>query len=237
MAPEHVQPAIKSVIVDLPLLHPEQMVAEVLRDVRRVFTLGALQVRSGDLQDQVLVDGADEAVAWEVTGPASLRARPQATEVAYDFRKADGPVRLSQTFTLGFPVDRLQRVQLAVGSDDSWHSLALFLEKGGVRYRAVRAHVLANFDRSVMTWQEPGPDDAGNRIRTWILLREVARGPQYEAGPDRVRIELLLEPQTRLGAWWAKITRNCRLALDHLPFGRYVATSLFLVLLNISSRG
>ena len=34
-------------------------------------------------------------------------------------------------------------------------------------------------------------------------------------------------------AWWEKIRRNYRLTLDYIPFWRFVATSVFLIILNL----
>jgi multiple sugar transport system permease protein len=36
-----------------------------------------------------------------------------------------------------------------------------------------------------------------------------------------------------LSAWWAKIQRNYLIVMEHIPFGRYVSTSLYLVILQI----
>lgn len=51
--------------------------------------------------------------------------------------------------------------------------------------------------------------------------------------PDEVRLTLVLRQSDALDAWWAKIQRNYRGALDYIPFWRYAATSEFLVVLNI----
>lgn len=51
--------------------------------------------------------------------------------------------------------------------------------------------------------------------------------------PDKVRLTLVLRQSDALDAWWAKIQRNYRGALDYIPFWRYAATSEFLVVLNI----
>jgi len=219
------------------LVSPD-VVGEAVLEARREFGLGAVRVRSLDLDERVPVASEQAAEGWQITGPARLEKvsteNRTYARVAYDFSDGAREIRLARTLTLGFPADRLKRVQVAIRADDSWHPLTCYLEKGGVRYRAERTFDLANEEWSVVTWQEPGPDDTSNQIRKWLLLREVARGPSFESAPDRVRIELVMERASSLQAWWAKIRRNYRLALDYLPFGRYVATSLFLVLLNVA---
>jgi len=215
-----------------------ELIAELVADVRRELGIGAVRVRSLDLQEEVAVAPEHAAEGWEIEGPAKLEpvhgeARSFA-RMRYDFSEGTGSIRLTRTLQLGFPVERLHRVQVAIRPDDSWHPLTMYFEKGGVRYRAERPFDLANEEWGVVNWQEPGPDDTMNRIRKWILVREVARGPQFESAPDRLRIELVLDRADGPGAWKAKIARNYRMALDYLPFWRYVSTSLFLVLLNIA---
>jgi ABC-type glycerol-3-phosphate transport system permease component len=214
------------------------LVGEAVVEVRRELGLGAVRARSIDLEEAVLVAPEQVADGWQITGPARLEPARSDTRnyarVRYDFTDGAREIRLARTLVLGFPVEKLQRIQIAIRPDDSWHPLTCYVEKGGVRYRAERTFDLANEEWGVVTWQEPGPDDQSNQIRKWILLREVGRGPSFESAPDRMRIELVMERASGLAAWWAKIRRNYQLALDYLPFWRYVATSLFLVLLNIA---
>jgi ABC-type glycerol-3-phosphate transport system permease component len=63
----------------------------------------------------------------------------------------------------------------------------------------------------------------------------VDSGPQYESDPHKIKITLEIKKNSVLGAWWAKIRRNYSLALDHIPFWRYVSTSCFLIILNMVS--
>jgi ABC-type glycerol-3-phosphate transport system permease component len=85
----------------------------------------------------------------------------------------------------------------------------------------------------VATWQEPGPDDRPDKIRTWTLLKPVATGPQFVRDPNQIKITLELSRRNWLQAWAAKILHNYRLTFDYIPFWRYVGTSVFLVLLNL----
>ena len=204
------------------------MLDEMIRQTRRRLSLGALRVRSYDLQEE------EFARTWLVTGPARLvpvaEGREHFADLHYDFTLGD-TLELMQTFTTGFPINRLHRIELSLRSDDSWHPLTVFVEKEGKRYRAVKPYYLGDFNWAVVTWQEPGPDDKTNKIRTWTLL--AADGPSDVIDPHQLRITIRVQKNSALGAWWAKISRNYRLALDHIPFGRYVATSVFLVILNL----
>ncbi|NQU11971.1 ABC transporter permease subunit [bacterium] len=215
------------------------LVEAVVGQVRRCLLLGQVRARSFDLQEDQLVDAAAGAAVWETGGSGASQLVPVAdprephVEWRYDLSAGD-TVTLSATFTTSFPIERLYRLQLYLRHDDSWHGLTAYVEKLGVRYRAERPHDLSDYTNwGLVTWQEPGPDDHTNKIKSWILLREIDRGPQYENDPHRLRVVLELKRNSDTGAWWAKMCRNYRLALEHIPFWRYVATSVFLVILNL----
>jgi multiple sugar transport system permease protein len=214
------------------------MVADTLMQVRRHYSFGQLRVRSYDLQENQLVSPETAATAWNVTGTATARLvqvtddREPYADLHYDFSNGD-TIELSQTFTTSFPVSRLHRIQLYTRHDDSWHDVTLYVEKHGKRYRAVRANPLADFNWNAATWQEPGPDDDSNKIKNWILLEDVDGGPQYERDPRKLKITLEIKRAGLIGAWQSKIARNYRGALNYIPFWRYVATSVFLVIINL----
>jgi len=214
------------------------MVSEIVNQVRRHLSIGQLRARSYDLQEDQLVAQTNVANAWVVGGTADAKlvqvtgdGEPYA-DLHYDFSK-DDTVTLSQTFTTSFPIERLYRIQLYARPDDSWHPMTVYVEKLGKKLKAERAWNLSDFNWGVGTWQEPGPDDKTNKIRNWRLLRVVDSGPQYESGANKIKITIEIKRTTALGAWWAKIKRNYSLALDHIPFWRYVATSTFLIILNL----
>ncbi len=220
------------------------MVHEIVGQIRRDLSLGQFRARSygrlGPIAEDQLVSGSNAASAWQIGGTATARlvqvntsdeGEPYA-DVDYDFATGD-TVTLSGTFTTSFPIADLYELQLYLRSDDSWHGLTMYVEKLGVRYKAMYTYDLADYVWGIGTWQERGPDDKTNKVRTWILLDEVGRGPQYESDPHKIKVELVLERRSALGAWWAKARRNYRMALDNMPFWRYVATSLFLVTLNL----
>lgn len=220
------------------------MVREIVGQIRRHFSLGQLRARSygrlGPIAEDQLVSGTNAAAAWQVGGTATAKLVKVTTsdegepyaDVDYDFSTGN-TVTLTQTYTTSFPIADLYELQLYLRSDDAWHGLRVYIEKLGVRYRAIYSYDLADFVWGIGTWQERGPDDKTNKVRTWILVDEVGRGPQYESDPHKIKVELELTRQSSLGAWWSKARRNYRMALDNMPFWRYVATSLFLVTLNL----
>jgi ABC-type glycerol-3-phosphate transport system permease component len=92
---------------------------------------------------------------------------------------------------------------------------------------------MGNFQWSVVTLQEFGADDQSTKIRLWIPLMEQPASGTCESGPNKAKVTLVMQRNDQLGAWWAKCQRNYRGALDYIPFWRYTATSVFLVILNI----
>jgi ABC-type glycerol-3-phosphate transport system permease component len=219
----------------IPTLIQAGMVADAVRQVRRQLLIGQLRARSYDLQEDQLVAPDRVATTWQVTGPATIEQAGMPQEphgaVKYDLTKA-GKFELRQTFTTSFPVARLYRLQLYLRPDDTWHPVTLYVEKLGKKFKAERTRELADYSNwGVLTWQEPGPDDLTNKIKTWTLLREVETSDVTGANEIRVTLEVARNDAT--GAWWAKMRRNYQFALDHIPFWRYVATSIFLVVLNL----
>jgi ABC-type glycerol-3-phosphate transport system permease component len=213
-----------------------QLIAEVSNRLRRAFCVGQLRVRSYDLQEDQLVSPQNVAASWRVGGTAHLEqagssAEPFA-ELHYDFSR-NPTVSLSQTFTVKFPISRLHRIQLYLRNDDNWHAINLLIEKNGALFRAEHPIDDADINWVVDTWQERGPDDRPDKIRTWTLLREIERGAQFVNGPNQLKVTVELSRRSLIQAWWAKILRNYQLAFDYMPLSRYVATSLFLIILNL----
>jgi multiple sugar transport system permease protein len=221
------------------LLTPSMVEAERAA-LGRGLVFGQLVALSYDLEERTLVAPQAVAGAWTLSGPARARFLPAAAEpgvaaqgrlLAYDFTEGDH-VRLTGDFSLGFAPERLHRLQLALRADDTWQALHCSVEVGGRRYRAERPADLGDTQWTTISWQPPGPDDLTNKQKVWTLLRD--EGPAGTgAANDRVTIVLELERRGFFGAWWAKIARNYRLVFEHIPFGRYVATSLFLVILQV----
>jgi ABC-type glycerol-3-phosphate transport system permease component len=202
-----------------------QLVVDLTTKLRRAFCIGQLRARSYDLQEEQLVTSN-----WTVVGDAAFDAAN--AELRYDLSQ-HRVVRLSQIFHTSFPISRLHRLQLYVRNADTWHAVNLTIEKAGAQFQAEHAIDDADFNWTVYTWQERGPDDRPDKIKTWTLLRKIDNGPQFVAGPNELKVTIELRRRNLMQAWAAKILHNYRLTLDYIPFWRYVATSLFLVTLNV----
>ena len=217
----------------------DEMVQEALRKVYRRLSLGGLRARSLDLQEVDVTEGQPLSEFWTVAGPDGARlvdnneGKTRVADLLYHFPATDGELRLTRTFTLPFPVERLQRLQLYLRPDDSWHAMEFEVEKQGQRWKGERPEHMGNFQWSVISLQDHGPDDESTKIRLWLPLQKVDEGPEFVGGDHQVKVTLTLRQASQFDAWWAKCQRNYRGALDYIPFWRYAGTSVFLVILNI----
>jgi ABC-type glycerol-3-phosphate transport system permease component len=217
----------------------QAMLNDVLLQVRRSLLIGQLRTRSYDLQEETLVSAAEASRFWNIeTGGAQARLEAvkeqgqDAAEIHYQFKPGQA-LRLSQTFYLSFPVKRLHRVQLSLRADESWHPLKVYLEKEGNLYEAQRLAPMADGNWAELTWQEPGPDDLSNKIRTWMLLKKTGSSSSYVSGPNQLKVILEFGAVDSAHAWLYKLKRNYLMVFDNMPFWRYAATSAFLVILNM----
>jgi len=220
----------------------EATAAEVFRSIYRALTLSSIRVRSLDLQERELTENQAISTLWNIESeqPVQIHNITQPSGpggiLAYDFSKSRGAtVNLSSTLELPFSAERLFRIQVSLVPDDSWHRMDFYYEKNGVLYKAMRPVFLGDNQPMVVTLQEYGPEDQSHsgKIRLWFACEEIDRGDQYESRPNHVRLSVEMTQSSQLDAWWAKAYRNYRGALNYIPFGRYVATSAFLVILNI----
>ena len=229
---------------------PEQIIAtardeidqteakRIFNNLARQLSFGQIRVRSNDLIIQEL--GADTPIAQRLDNGTSEVATLHTIEdtyqpyvlINYDFSKGDRVI-LSRTFDLDFEAEDLQRIQLYLRPDDSWHELWLTVERNGTRYVAERALSLGNFTWMTATWQAPGPDDVSNKIKTWMLLQEAMRAPDFVSDPRQVKLTLEVRRSGFFNAWWNKLRYNYLRVLDHIPLWDYTKTSLFLVVANI----
>ncbi len=214
------------------------MVNAVFLTVERRLLWGQMHIRSRQLHDQELAAGEPFDRRLESPAPATVhflnwvdRKSPCAS-VDYDLRQADRAV-LSRTFDLDFDAKDFQRLKVYLRPDDTWHELWLTVERNGRRYRAERPVLLANFVWHTVVWQEPSEDDQSTRIKNWILLRPVQTADACLDDPRKVKLTFELVKNTPAEAWWGKLSFNYRRVLEGMPLWRYLATSLFLVIVNI----
>ena len=218
-----------------------ELMAELCDRVHRRLGFGPVRVRSHDLQEEDVTIGVPISEFWQVESdvPARLVASHKAddryADLVYEFQgKKTDQIQLSRTIDLPFAAERLYRTEIYLQPDDSWHPIDFYMEKNGRLFKGKYPQHMGNFLRLAVILQEYGAEDKDpNKIKLWIPLMRQDEGPQYESRPDKVKISMVMRRNSALGAWWAKCYRNYRGALNHIPFWRYVGTSVFLVILNI----
>lgn len=219
-------------------LTDEAMVKSLSEQARKSLLIGQLRARSYDIQEDQLMSSADAAKDWVLEGSAEAFLAPVTAnkqtnaELHYDFAKGS-IVRLSKTFKLSFKTDRLYRLQLSLKGDEAWHPVKAYVEMKGKRYESAKDQPISDANWTVITWQEPGPDDLSNKIRTWISLVDTGESGSFENGPNSIKVTIEMGDAGAGAAWWYKIKRNYELVFANMPFWRYTATSVFLVVINL----
>ena len=214
-----------------------EAVGEAFKNVYRDLRIQQLTVRSNELVEERLNEKlpVSQRLDIQTATVASLIDREEKKQsyalLKYDYSKGEKIV-LTRTFDLSFEAEKLQRVQLFLRPDDSWHELWLTLERNGKKFEAMRPEVLANYSGITLTWQEPSADDNSTKFKTWTLLKET--GSSEITGKNQVRLSFEFRRSTTTGALAHKGMLNYRKVLDQIPFWRYVSVSLFLVLANIT---
>lgn len=211
-------------------------VEEVRRNVARELKVGTVRARSFDQQEADLTAGVAPTTFWKLDG-TSARLSDLAGEglLCYDFSgEGRQTIALSRVLDLPFDASRLWRLQVAVTPDDSWHEVSFVVEKNGRRWESSRTQHLGGIQPTVVTLQDRGPDDeaVSTKLKVWLPLDEA--GPaDASLAANQLRLTVTVSESSGLRAGWLKCKRNYERTFAFVPFWRYVATSVFLVTLNI----
>jgi ABC-type glycerol-3-phosphate transport system permease component len=215
------------------------LVADVFTSVHRRLLIGQIRVRSQQLEDHEVEPDLPFEQRLDNQTPQTARllgwtdANMSCASLDYDFSKGDRIV-LSRVVDLGFDASQFQRVQVKIRADDTWHELWLTIERNGKLYRAEMAKPLANFEWTTETWQDPSEEDQSNKLKTWIILREVQQSGKWLNEPGKAKVTIEIAKCTPALAWMNKIKFNYQRTFMQIPFWRYVSTSLFLVIANVA---
>lgn len=208
--------------------------------VLRALVIGPLLLRSTDLQEEIAVPVEAISSAWIIDTPEAARflddpeTGRQGRILHYDFASS-GEITLGARIKPVFPAASLEEVRLFLRPDDSWHAVRCRAIVNGRVYEAEASPPLADVKWRTFTWKLVGRGSLpANQIRDWIGLLPVdAAGQAVDPASDDVRIEITLVRQSRLQAFGKKAWMNYGLVLEQVPFVRYTATSLFLVIVQV----
>lgn len=207
--------------------------------VLRTLVVGPLIVRSRDLREEILIPIEEIDRVWKVDDPEQARwlvdpdTQMQGRVLNYRFDK-DGRITLTADLQTSFPAADLDEIRLFMKPDDSWHAVECRVFADGRVLRAREEPPLSDVRWRTFTWKLPALEPLpANTLRTWVDLLPV-EGEKFEAsGPNSVRLEITLVQQSRLQAFLKKAWQNYGLVLEQVPFLRYTATSLFLVIVQV----
>jgi len=215
----------------------EQVVADAFEQCYRYLALGKVMVKDQNYGIYDLTGQTPIAQLWHAaSGDAELEQRIESGRpvavVHYDLtRKAS--VEIAALLEFPFDFQQFKRLEISLRRDEAWHELHVLLEMGGRLLRSSAPRYLGEDTWWDITLQEPGADDEKLVPKRYVLLEEIARGPEYDHGPRTVRVRVQLQRSSTPEAFWAKGTENYRKAFAEVPFWRYLKTSVFLVVANI----
>lgn len=234
---ERLGPAERATIVQK--LAVPSMLATERAAVLRALVIGPLIVRSKNLQEQIAIPVERIATAWTITTPEvawfleSPENERQGRILHYNFSGTD-EVELEADIQPGFSESDLEELRLFLRPDDSWHALRCRVILGGRVYEAVESPPLADVKWRTFTWKLVDEKSLpANQIRDWIALLPARGDSVSPSGAPGIRIQITLQRQSRLQAFANKAWRNYGQVLEQVPFLRYTATSLFLVVVQV----
>ena len=230
------------------LLTPEAAQGALDEALARLDIYG-LQLRTLDTRIFTLCTGGAIADAWRIeSGGGTLVKTADATRLQYRFASSSAaPLVLRYDFPLppGVKPDDLHKLILSIRADDSWHRIDAELVAGPDRWLSQRTTYLAQHRAMSILFQPPTFDDTTDRPKTWVPLRRVPAADGVApvggvadpvvASPTpptaSMTLRLTLSPSSTLQAISGKVQRNYARAFNSVPFWKYIANSLILVVL------
>jgi multiple sugar transport system permease protein len=213
------------------------LITETFEGCYRYFALGKVMAKDQQYNIHDLTGQRPVEEIWSISdgaatlGPRLENGRPVAV-VYYNFTEAERLVADTE-LELPFDLADFKRLEISFRRDQTWHELRVTVEMGGRLLRTSLPKYLGEDTWWDITMQEPSADDDRLMPKHYVLLKEEASGPQYDHGPRRIKVHVELARSSQPEAFWAKGTENYRKAFEEVPFGRYLKTSIFLVIANI----
>ena len=204
----------------------------------RYFALGKVILKDTNYRIHQLSADRPIQEVWTITeGPADLEFRNEAqgdsAVVKYDFDAGGQAFEVAALLPLGIDFTDFKRLSVSFRRDQTWHELRALLEVNGRLFRSREPKYLGEDDFWEASFQLPSEDDQRLMPKRHVLLDEIDAGPQYDHGPDVMRLRIRVSGSSTPEAYWAKGTENYREVFDEVPFWRYLKTSAFLALANI----
>jgi len=239
LSEEAVRVGADAVVDSAANLVKEKMLGEVFDACYRRFSLNQVRILTKDYETLSLytgkewrvVQGEAELVSLDDKGVATqevrLRYAPGRERAVFSFSRD-----LPRSVDSGEPVRAadIERAFVGYRGDASWARISFEVIRDGHLFRAVGAEHLYEREGAEQELRWPGGEGDPMDRRLYAVLEPV--GPAPEGSPD-FEVRMIVEKVNAVGAWWAKLTRNYRVAFKEVPFARYIATSFALTILNV----
>lgn len=205
------------------------VIDEALGDRLARFELRGLLLRTLDSR---VFNLAESGPQWVVeSGPGELtRDSSGGLFVRYDFANAQSaPVVLRKDFTFPVSVEDWHKLIVSYKGDSTWHGIESSLEVGGARWTGERPTYLRQSRPASILLQPITFEDDTLKRKVWTVMH--LDGAPPAVGARQATLWLTLRPTSTSRAILAKVQYNYLRVVDAVPFWRYVANSLVLVLL------
>ncbi len=203
----------------------------------RPLLLGAVRLVSDEGSEyepsagQVITERLEPVAGRVRLSDTEKNGLPYAT-VEYDFEPA-AAWSVGMVVDVPFAVNRLRAVQLAYQPDDSWHGLTCRIERAGApTLTSLRPYPLAGTRIQSRQWRLEDPYDDTPRVRDWIELVPEPAAPKSDLQPGQARVVFSLSPSSMFEAASMKSRFHYDRVFAAIPFWRYLASGLFLALMN-----
>lgn len=220
----------KAILDEVWTLVDERMLRDVFDQCYRRVCLGGLRLRTGEQ-----VYPWSDVKKWTVKdGPAELAPRIDRSTVAQELQlkySMQAPaVTVSYQGILPVDPNEIERVYVSYRGDASWARVVFNVFRNGRLFETRERLNLLERDwvETELRWLGENLDPMERK--PYVMLYD--RGPAPEESPS-FGVQMVIEKNTKLGAWMDKLTRNYRLTFKEVPFLRYVMTSASLSVLNI----
>jgi multiple sugar transport system permease protein len=214
----------------------QEQVREVFEAVYRRVALSEVAIHGWDVSVEYPTKGG--SFPWEIIdGDVKMIDRLEGEGLRRPGKELHYSFENSSEFTAQIVVplemtpENLKKVVVSLHGDRSWHAVIATLEMAGKRYVSAQKGFLESDRWQDLTWQMKSADDDSIKMKTWLRVDEAGTSEFNE--PGKLRISVRVVRAQRPVAILNKYASNYSEVLRIVPLSRYVANSVFLVVMNI----
>lgn len=214
----------------------EKTIAKAFNDAQARFWIGGIKLRetaggvvySKEFSNQEkLPDGLsveNGTLVYDSDGKLVLQS---------DFSSGHEAVKVNYTFHVQESYEKLHRMILTLGKDDTWHQIDAEVKVNGVPFKTTRTMWLAQHRPESLVLQFPNDQREEFGKRPWVELEQVGEKITPKGEYTTIELSMIMTPSTSPVAAWGKVKRNYVRVLRSMPFWKNVVNSVILTLLII----